>query len=78
MGRETSAALKVLFERIEAWPEDAQEEAVRVLEELDEEVNTPLSQDDIAAIERGLEDVRYGRTYSWKEVRTIFDKYRGK
>lgn len=75
MGRETTAALKELFERIEGWPEEAQEAVVRVLQKLDEEFDPPLSQDDIAAIERGLEDVRQGRTYSWEEVRTAFDKH---
>ena len=35
MGRETSAALKELFERAQTWPDEMQAEAVRLLRALD-------------------------------------------
>lgn len=78
MGRETSVALKELFERVEALPDDVQAEALRLFEEALEDVTAPLSADDIAAIEEGLEDERQGRLVSMDQVRALFDQYRPK
>ena len=80
MGRETSTALKELFERVEALPDDVQAEALRLFEEVEADLTSPvdLSPEDIAAIEEGLEDVRQGRVVSMDEVRALFDQYRAK
>ncbi len=79
MGRETSAALKELFERAQTWPEKVQADLVEILEQIDGDLNAPpLSEDDIAAIEAGLEDVRQGRTVPEEEVSALFDRYRGR
>ncbi len=78
MGREMNAALKELFARVETWPEEAQAEAVRSLEEIENELNAPLSADDLAAVERGMEDVRQGRLFSERHIRDLFDQHRGK
>ena len=80
MGRDTGVALKLgeIFARVEEWPEDAQDEAVRRLEEIKSEFTEPLSSEDIEAVERGLEDVRQGRVVSMQEIRALVDPYRGK
>ena len=80
MGRETSAALKELFERVEALPDDVQAEALRLFEEVEADLTSPLDlgPEDLAAIEEGLEDVRQGRVVSMDEVRALFDQYRTK
>ncbi|MCC6734941.1 MAG: type II toxin-antitoxin system ParD family antitoxin [Bauldia sp.] len=80
MGRETSAALKLkeLSVRAESWPEEVQEAALRLLQELEAELNAPLSDADMAAVQRGLEDVRQGRLHSLEEIRALSEPYRGK
>lgn len=80
MGRETSTALKLkeLSARAETWPEEMQKAAVRVLKQIEDELNAPLSDDDMASVERGIEDVRQGRLHSLEEIRALSDPYRGK
>jgi hypothetical protein len=69
--------LKQIIERVETWPEEAQDEVAELLLALEEERANPLSltKEDIEAIERGLEDVRLGRFASDEAVREMFDRY---
>ncbi len=67
-GRMTPKALREILERAETWPEEAQEEAVNFLLALDQE----LADEDRAAIERGLDDMRHGRFASDEEVSAVF------
>ena len=62
------------MERAETWPEEAQEEAVNFLLALDQELADPyvLTEEDRAAIERGLDDMRHGRFASDEEVSAVF------
>lgn len=79
MGRETSTALKELFERAQTWPEETQAEAVRILRALDDpeaEADAPLSVEDIKALERSAEDVRLGRFARDEDIRALLDRYR--
>lgn len=80
MGRETSTALKELFERAQTWPEKTQAEAVRILRALDEdpeaEAEAPLRAEDIEALERSAEDVRLGRFAREEDIRALLDRYR--
>jgi hypothetical protein len=74
MGRETSAALKELFERAQTWPDEMQAEAVRLLRALDDPeggADAPLSAEDIAALDRSADDVRLGRIVSEDEMRSF-------
>ncbi len=76
MGRETGAALKELLARAAQWPEEAQAEAVRSLEEIERELEAPLSQADLKALAQSRDDLGKGRFASDKEMRALFDRYR--
>ena len=75
-GRMTPKALREILERAETWPEEAQEEAVNFLLALDQELADPyvLTEEDRAAIERGLDDMRHGRFASDEEVSAVFPR----
>ena len=70
--------LKDLIRRAEAWPEWVQEEAVASLEAIEDEFLVPyeLSDDDKAAIDRGLKAAAEGRFATDEEVAATFAKYR--
>lgn len=67
-------ALRDILQRAEAWPEQAQEEAVDFLLCLEQELADPyvLTDEDRAAIERGLNEMRHGRFASEEEVAAVF------
>jgi hypothetical protein len=73
-----SKKLKDLLERIETWPNEAQDEAVASLEAIEVELvgSAGLSADDREALERSAEDVRHGRFADEREVRDVFDRFR--
>ncbi len=73
-----SPRLKELIGRIDSWPEKAQEEAAEFLSAIEAEIAEPyeLTDDDRAAIERGLDAVRRGDIATDEEVKAVFDKYR--
>jgi predicted transcriptional regulator len=70
--------LDALLERAASWPEEAQAELVRFM--IDTEAKHfgvyRLSDDERAAIQKGLEDVKAGRFASDEEVAEIFARYR--
>jgi predicted transcriptional regulator len=70
----TAKDLREILERVEAWPEEAQEEALSFLLALERELADPyvLTEEDRAAIERGLDDMRHGRFASDEEVSAVF------
>jgi predicted transcriptional regulator len=73
-----NAKLKDILERAQSWPEPWQEYAADVLQALEQELSDPyeLTEEDKAAIERGLEDARQGRFASDAQVKELFDRYR--
>ena len=75
-----NARLKDILERAQSWPEPWQEYAVDVLLALEREFAEPyqLTEEDKAAIDRGLEDARQGRYASDEQVKELFDRYRPK
>lgn len=70
--------LEALMERAASWPDEAQAELVRFM--IDTEAKHfgvyRLTDEERAAIARGLEDVRQGRLASDDEVAALFDRYR--
>ena len=70
--------LRQIIDRVETWPDEAQDEVADFLLALEEERANPpsLVKEDIEAIERSLEDVRLGRFASDEAVREMFDRYR--
>lgn len=75
-----NARLKDILDRVESWPEWAQEEAVELLLALEQEHAEPyqLTDEDKAAIDRSLEDARQGRFASNADAEAIFNRYRQK
>jgi len=71
--------LKNLIERVETWPEEAQEEAIASLLAIEHELAEPyeLTDEDRAAIDRGLDDLRHGRLATDEQVAAVFKRYRG-
>lgn len=70
--------LKDLIARLPAWPEEAQEQAVNSLLSIEREFAEPyeLSEEDRAAIDRSLDDVRCDRFAGDEDVAAVFDRYR--
>jgi hypothetical protein len=73
-----SNKLKALMERVEHWPEGAQDEAVASLEAIEEELVGlyELLPADRAALDRSEEDVRLGRFASEERVSEVLTKHR--
>jgi hypothetical protein len=75
-----NASLKDIIERVETWPEEAQEEALQLLLALEQEYAEPyeLSDEDRHAIDRSLEDMQQGRFASDDKVESIFGRSRSR
>jgi hypothetical protein len=74
----TQQGLEILLERISTWPEEAQEEFVRSIADIEERHLGPyrLSGDERSAVRRGLAEMREGKLASDEAVATAFDRYR--
>jgi predicted transcriptional regulator len=70
--------LDALMERAASWPDEARAELVQFM--IDTEAKHfgvyRLSDDERAAIRRGLDDVRHGRFASDEEIAKLFDRFR--
>ncbi|MCG5235712.1 hypothetical protein [Xanthobacter oligotrophicus] len=66
--------LELLMQRLGKWPEEAQAEAVRQLQRIEQERVVPadLSPEEAAAIDAALEDVDAGRLATDAEVKALF------
>lgn len=73
----TKEALEILLERVSAWPEEAQEELMRSLTDIENRHLGiyRLSDDERHAVRRGLKDMREGRLANDDEVAAIFNRY---
>ena len=71
-------ALKDILNRIEAWPQTAQDEAAATLQAIEEEFLKPytLSDEDRRALERSADDVRQGRFATDEAVQEVFGRFR--
>jgi len=75
----TAKALKDVLERVETWPEDAQDMLAEIAHEIDQE----LQQDkvrattaELAGIDRGLKAAREGRLVGQERIEALIVKYR--
>ena len=73
-----TTALRNLLERVEAWPEEAREELLRLVGEIESELGadyhaTPA---ELHGIDRGLRAAETGALASADEVATAFGKFR--
>ncbi|WP_322514858.1 hypothetical protein SR870_17765 [Rhodopseudomonas palustris] len=71
----TKHGLELLFERVAAWPEAAQQELVDSIADIEtrHDVVYRLSEEERAAVGRGLADIRAGRFAGDEAVEALFD-----
>lgn len=68
-GRHLVADREELYRLISSLPSDKLPLARRLLLELQDRNDDELEPEEVAALERGLEDIKAGRTRPWAEVR---------
>jgi hypothetical protein len=74
----TRRGLEILLERVLTWPEEAQDELVRSVADIESRNFGPyrLSDEERGAVRRGLAEMREGRLASDDAVAAAFDRYR--
>jgi predicted transcriptional regulator len=75
----TRQGLELLLERVSTWPEEAQEEFVKSVADIETKHFGvySLSDEERDAVRRGLADMREGKLASDAEVAAVFTRYRG-
>jgi predicted transcriptional regulator len=75
-----NAKLKNILERVETWPQSAQDELTQVALEIEAEISGTYdaSPEELEAIDRGLRDAAEGRFATEEQVEAVFAKYRRK
>jgi hypothetical protein len=73
----TRQALEILLERVSAWPDEAQEELMRSVTNIENKHLGiyRLSDDERNAVRRGLKDMRESRLASDDAVAAVFNRY---
>jgi hypothetical protein len=74
----TRQGLEILLERVSAWPDEAQEEFVRSIADIEQKHLGPyrLSDDERQAVRHGLSEMREGKLASDDAVAAVFNRYR--
>ena len=74
----TRQGLEILLDRVATWPEEAQEEFVRTIVNIEDRHLGPyrLSDAERDAVRRGLVEMREGRIASDEAVAAVFNRYR--
>lgn len=74
----TKAEIDAVFERVRTWPPERQEDAVRLLLEMEAQGTEvyELSPEELADIEEGMAEVRRGEFATDEEVAAMFDRFR--
>jgi predicted transcriptional regulator len=75
----TRQGLEILLERVSTWPEEAQDEFVKSVADIENKHLGVyrLNDEERDAVRRGLADMREGRLASDAEVAAVFNRYRG-
>jgi hypothetical protein len=75
----TREGLEFILEQVATWPEKAQDELLLSINEIEaKHVGVyQLSDDERAAVRRGLAEMRAGQLASEEEVAALFDRFRG-
>jgi predicted transcriptional regulator len=70
--------LETLLDRVSTWPEEAQEELLQHVIDIEaKHVGAyRLNDDERACVRRGLEEMRQGRFATDEEVEAVFKRYR--
>jgi predicted transcriptional regulator len=74
----TRQGLEILLERVSTWPEEAQDEFVKSVTDIESKHLGVyrLSDEERDAVRRGLADMREGRLASDADVAAVFNRYR--
>ena len=74
----TKAEIDAVLDRVKTWPPERQEEAMRVLLEMEAQDTGPyeLSEEELADIEEGLKEIERGEVASDQEVAALFNRIR--
>jgi hypothetical protein len=74
----TRQGLELLLERVSTWPEEAQEEFVKSVADIETKHFGVyrLSAEERNAVRRGLADMREGKLASDEAVAAVFNRYR--
>jgi hypothetical protein len=74
----TKQGLEILLERVSTWPEEAQEELVRSIADIESKHLGVYRLNDAEreGVRRGLADLREGRLAADDAVASVFDRYR--
>ena len=74
----TKQGLEILLERVSTWPEEAQEEFVRSVADIETRYlgSYKLSDAERSAVRRGLAEMRDGKLASDDAVAAVFNRYR--
>jgi hypothetical protein len=74
----TRQGLEILLERVSTWPEEAQDEFVKSVADIESKHLGVyrLSDEERDTVRRGLADMREGRLASDAEVAAVFNRYR--
>ena len=74
----TRQGLEILLERVSAWPEEAQNEFVQSVADIEHRHlgSYRLSDAERAAVRRGLAEMREGKLASDEAVAAVFNRYR--
>jgi hypothetical protein len=74
----TKQGLEILLERVSTWPEEAQDEFLKSVADIESKHLGVyrLSDEERDAVRRGLADMREGRLASDAEVAAVFNRYR--
>jgi len=75
----TAKALKEAMQRVESWPEEAQEELAQIALEIDAGLKGgtyKATAEELAGIDRGLKAAREGRFATDEEVAAVLAKHR--
>ena len=74
----TKQGLEILLERVSTWPEEAQEEFVRSIADIESKHLGVyrLNDEERKAVRRGLAEMREGKLASDDAVAAVFNRYR--
>jgi predicted transcriptional regulator len=74
----TKAEIEAVLERVRTWPAEKQEDAVRVLLEIEAEGIGfyELSEEELADIEEGLREIERGEVATDEQVAAMFNRAR--
>ncbi|MEA2870940.1 MAG: hypothetical protein QOF14_616 [Hyphomicrobiales bacterium] len=74
----TKEQIDSVLDRVRTWPPERQEDAVRVLLEMEAEGTQiyQLSEDELADVEEGLREIERGEVATDEEVAALFNRIR--